>query len=420
LIASLLVGLWLFLPPFDWPLGPVFLRKTELVRWVPLLIGLIAVPRAFLRWHWLDLPILLYCLCPFLSGVINGLPWANSAWETIKEFSYWWVPFAVGRFLITDVSARNAVAWVVIAGAILYLPPTLYEVFQGPTLAKWATGQEFGRMLRGADRGDTFKPSVFLSSGFVLTMFYVWAALLAIHQTIKTFWVWFMPPMDWDRHIPEYHRWLWKSIHAGIHMAVVIVCKSFGSIVLMGVGVGVMLLARSRFAGVALATLCLLPACYIGLRTKGIASTEQIDSAVSQVVPKDRAGSLKYRLDAEDIVFASMQDHVWWGYGDWGQWSEGRQALVLDGFWLFAWTRTGMVCVVAWLTMIALPVLIVAVYAIRFEWDVTRSVGFPYALFLALSMIDSMFNYFGEAPVMMCVGVVTTWAKELVSRKPGS
>jgi len=304
----------------------------------------------------------------------------------------------------------------VLIGALLYIPPTLYEVFCGPTMAKWATGQEFGRMLRGADRGDTFRPSVFLSSGFVLTMFYVWAALLALHQTLRTFWVWFMPPMDWDRPIPQTHHWLWKSIHAGIYMAVVIVCKSFGSIILMGVGAGVMLIARSRFAGVALATLCLIPPVYIGLRSTGIASSERIDQVVRQFAPEARAGSLKFRMMAEEVVLECMQGHIWWGYGDWGGWSKGRSPIFVDGFWLVAWTRTGMVCVVAFLSMVVLPVLLVSIRTLRDGWQITYSMGFPCAVFLSLSLIDSMFNYFGEAPVMMCVGVVTAWARELIER----
>jgi hypothetical protein len=89
--------------------------------------------------------------------------------------------------------------------------------------------------------------------------------------------------------------------------------------------------------------------------------------------------------------------------------------MVLDGFWLFAWTRTGMVCVIAWLAMVALPVLIASVFSIRYGWEVTQRTGFPCAIFLALSLNDSMFNYFGEPHVMLCVGVVTAWARELLT-----
>lgn len=414
-ISATLIASWLFVPPFVWTIGSITLRNTELVRWLPLLIGLIACPRSILRWHWLDIPIVVYCLSPFLSGLVNGIPWQQCGWEAVKEWSYWWIPYALGRFLVLDERGRSALSWCVVIGAVLYIPPTIYEILYGPTLAQWATGNAFGRMLRGAERGTTFKPSVFLSSGFVLTMFYVWAALLLLHRAVRTFWVWFMPPMDWDEAIPQPHHWLWQLVSAGAMMAVVVASKSLGSIVLLGMGAVTTVLSRSKVAVVVLSVLCLLPPAYIGLRTTGIASTDRIDRLVSQVVSKERAGSLRYRLDAEDLVFQNMSGHVWWGYGDWGRWREGRRAMVLDGFWLFTWTRTGMVCVMAWLASVALPILIVVRYALKDGWDVTRSVGLPCALFLALSMLDSMFNYFGEAPVMMCVGVVTAWARELMS-----
>ncbi|XZE44542.1 hypothetical protein SH467x_004151 [Pirellulaceae bacterium SH467] len=333
------------------------------------------------------------------------------------EFSYWWIPYAVGRFYLATENRRNGLAWCVLAGAILYLPPTVFEIIRGPTLAKWVTGQEYAGMLSGADRGVTFRPSVFLSSGFVLTMFYVWAVLIALHYSSRSFWHWFSPSREGDSFNSQSNIGVWNGVLSAIYVAVVVVCKSFGSIVLMGVGTCVLISARSRVAGVALATLCLLPICYIGLRTSGIATTDRIDTVVSRVLPKDRAASLKYRLKAEDIVFESMQNKVWWGYGDWGRWSVGRKSMILDGFWLFAWTRTGMVSVTAWLAMVGLPILIVAVFAIRSGWEVTQDVGFPCALFLALSLIDSMFNYFGEAPVMVCVGLVTAWSIELMSNR---
>ncbi len=420
IVAGSLIGLWLFLPPFDWPYGPVSIRKTDLVRWIPMLIGLIAAPRAFLRWHWIDLPILLYCLCPFLAGVINGLPWTESSWETVKEFSYWWVPFAVGRFLLTSERHRNAVAWIVVAGALLYLPPTLYEILYGPQLASWATGQEFDRMLRGAGRGTTFRPSVFLSSGFVLTMFYVWAILLAAKKTERTFNTHLYPPLQSEPIPPSLFLRLCQAIGTTALAVVVLWCKSLGSIVLMIVGLAIQFLIRGRLAGIVLALLVLIPPVYIGLRTTGIASTDRIYGATVAIIGEPKAGSLRYRLQAEEIVFDSMADHVLWGYGDWGKWREGRKTMVLDGFWLFAWTRSGMISVLAWWAMVAIPVLLLGVKTFRDGSLITNDLVYPCALFLGLSLVDSMFNYFGEAPVMMCVGIVTAWAKELVCRKPGS
>ncbi len=162
------------MPPGALELGAVTLRKEDAVRLLPLAILLALGPvGALKRWGWRDAPIVAWCLCPLFCGLINQLDWQASAWETIKEFGYWMVPYAIGRVLVCDHSNDRMFGSFILVAAVCYLPPTWYEIFFGPTFAEWITGKEWVGQLRGADRGTTYKPSVFLSSGFVLTMFYV-------------------------------------------------------------------------------------------------------------------------------------------------------------------------------------------------------------------------------------------------------
>jgi hypothetical protein len=309
------------------------LHRNYLVRWIPLLIAVIAAPRAFFHWHWFDLPVVVYCLCPFVSGVLNDEPWVDSVWESAKEFSYWWIPFALGRFLLVTEQSRQVLCWVVLFGAAIYLPLALFEVFRGPVLAEWVTGQQFVGMQRGAGRpGGTFRPSVFLSTGFVLTMFYVWAVLIAVHmlvrtlmdcrqQTVSVFWA--LQP-KWRRLTG------WAVVSAGL-MGFVVLCKSLGSIVLMGAGALAVLSAPSRTAGVVLILLCLLPPVYIAARVSGVASTDRLVSAAGLFAAEDKAGSLRYRLEAEDIVFERMSGRWWLGLVTG---VDGRRRRQLDELWM--------------------------------------------------------------------------------------
>ena len=177
-VTGLLLFLWLFLPPgFFLQFGPVALRREDLVRLTPLGIVAIFQPRSLLvRWHWIDIPVFIYCLCPLLCGLANNLGWWNSIWETTKEFGYWFVPYLLGRALFADGQNQFRFGLVLMTAALCYVPPTVFEIVYGPVLTSWVTGQE----VRGAVRGTTFKPSVLLSSGFVLTMFYVLAAFTAL------------------------------------------------------------------------------------------------------------------------------------------------------------------------------------------------------------------------------------------------
>lgn len=411
-MAGALVGLWLLVPPGQVSLGPISVHRNDLLRWAPLIFALMACPRAFLHWQWWDLPVVVYCLCPFVSGVLNDQPWSNSLWESAKEFSYWWIPFALGRFLLVTEQSRQVLCWIVLFGAAIYLPLALFEVFRGPVLAEWVTGQQFGRVLSGANRpGGTFRPSVFLSSGFVLTMFYVWAVLISLHRLIGNLRMSWLQTGTFSGALVSNWRSLsgWSLVGTGL-MGFVLLCKSLGSIVLMGIGSMSLLFLPGRLAGVVLVVLCLLPPAYIAARVSGLASTQRLVGGAEVVTSAAKASSLGYRLEAEDMVFKRMKGHWWWGFGSWSGWTEsGPASRALDGFWLFALTRTGMVSVMAWLVMVSLPVLVLGVSAARHGWQVTQGAVFPCGLFLSLSMIDSMFNYFGEAPVMMCCGMLTAW-----------
>lgn len=511
-LASLMIGLWLFVPPFSFSVGGGLASKEHFVRLLPFLIVLV-LRRKWLRGRltWFDLPVLLYCVCPLASGLANGLGLRFSLWQTVLECSYWLVPYWIGRTVFTAdghgensngtgvgnyrmvrgrlvaplaVDHSRGLATVIVAGALVYLLPTLYEIFRGPVLTAWATGEAGVGQLRGAARGSTFKPSVFLTSGFVLTMFLVLASLIAACRAAGCLWdTLFAGQSGHDKlkddarsadRLKDYARsadrlkacptfgdrlgdystsndrlkacrtfgdrlggsysmavWL---LTAAVLTLVVVGCRSLGSIALLAIGLAVIglmwFLPRASIRWtlpILLGVLLLLPPLYMGLRITGIASAERISGWVEQVAPRTRAGSLEYRMLAEDAVFQRMTDHWSLGYGDFGRWRDVQPSSVvgdesselptraLDGFWLFAMTRTGFVSLAAWWVMMALPVFVFLRRWPRRFTDEGEMVGhawipgdaIAFTLFLSLSLIDSMVNYFGALPQMLLVGSVT-------------
>ena len=425
LIASVIFFVWLFLPPSAIAIGPITVRKLDLVRLFPLALVLIFEPRLLrVRWHWIDVPVFVYCLCPFLSGVANHLAWLDSLWEMVREFEYWFVPYLLGRAVFFDGVSQRRLAVCMIVAAACYVPLTVFEIVNGPIFTAWITGRELVGQQRGALRGTTYKPSVFLSSGFVLTMFFGMAALTALG-------------VAWDcgrflRHkaphpspLPETGRdgrkflleagrgnkrskSIWMYMAAIVFCIVVVACKSLGSIVLLGIGLVVMVACRWTGMRIWLIPLAMIAPMYIGLRISGIMSSNHVDLVAKQFVSAKRAGSLLYRLYAEDIVFQQMKGHWLFGWGDWSSWHQGAKIMALDGFWLFALTRTGLVSVVAWLAMVTIPILVFACSRTRLGVGRCDWIGLAFALCLALSLIDSMFNYFGDAPWMLVLGCLVS------------
>src|SRR5690606_19867643 len=117
-VGGLLLALWLLLPPgaFSGQLGE--LRKTDLVRLLPLLCLLWLAPqRLRFKWSAVDALVLAACCCPLASALANGLGWQLASLETIKELIYWFVPYVLGRAICDSAAHRKQLAWVlVIAG----------------------------------------------------------------------------------------------------------------------------------------------------------------------------------------------------------------------------------------------------------------------------------------------------------------
>jgi hypothetical protein len=197
------------------------------------------------------------------------------------------------------------------------------------------------------------------------------------------------------------------SVQLGLFAGIVLVSLSLGSIVLLSLGwLGLLGLHSSdrwlqRGVRGLLMVALLIPAAYMLVRTTGWLSTERLNTVTQRMVSQERAGSFDYRLRAEETVMAHMHDHWILGWGDWGRWQQGESTLALDGFWLFALTRSGMLTVVVWFAMVAVPVLV------RLSGRGPQcAVADGLAIFLLLSLIDSMFNYFGDVHQMLALGTL--------------
>lgn len=402
-----MIFLWLFLPPisFDLPWN-IKLNREDLIRWLPGVILFPLLGRRVVRWHILDLPMVLFCLCPLVCGLVNGISVAESLNECRKELLYWFVPYWIGRQVLTNRKLLEHFAWILIAGAFLLLIPTVYEVYHGPVIAGWFTGVQ-SLAWRGADRGITFRPAVFFPTGFVLTMFYAWASLLLGTFAKRHFMRWYYSDRCSNFAPVEVWPGVLHTTAAMLLLIIVFACKSLGSIVLGTIGLLSRWIISARYQRSFCLILVVVPASYICLRVTGICSTERIVTIAKQLVSETKAGSLGYRLQAEDLAIQRVSNRWWFGYGTWGGWAETGTPLALDGFWLFCLTRTGMVSVLLWLAMVMTPVLCLICDR---KWNRFAEIEGAFVLFICLSMIDGLFNYFSEAPLLVCVGAITTMA----------
>jgi hypothetical protein len=176
------IAAWLFLPPtgIDLPGIPPFDKSAAAT------IGILLATVAFepgrllaFRPRWFDLPILVWCLCPFCSSISNGLGAYDGFSSVFRAIVVWMFPYLVGRLYLTDLDALRDLALGIIIGGVCLIPLCLFEIRMSPRLLTIVYGVGG---LEGTRYGG-YRPRVFFQSGLELGLWMNAVTLVAI-------WLW--------------------------------------------------------------------------------------------------------------------------------------------------------------------------------------------------------------------------------------
>ena len=91
---------WLFLPEASLSLtGIPDYTKMSATCYGILVATLIFEPQRFrsFRLDWIDLPMLVWCMCPFVSSVTNDLGWYDGFSASLGQTVTWGFPYFLGR-----------------------------------------------------------------------------------------------------------------------------------------------------------------------------------------------------------------------------------------------------------------------------------------------------------------------------------
>ena len=140
---AILVG-WLLLPSrvgFN-PVGLPLYSKFEAIS-LGVILGCLIFewPRlARLRWHILDVAVLIACVSPAATSLTNGLGPHDALSEVYGNFLLWGVPYLMGRaFFGNLVDIRTLILGLFIAG-LLFSLLCIWEIRMSPQLQRWVYG----------------------------------------------------------------------------------------------------------------------------------------------------------------------------------------------------------------------------------------------------------------------------------------
>jgi hypothetical protein len=384
-IAAYIVG-WMFLPVASLPLpGPLDWNKLNATN-LGVLLGILIFDARRLgqvRPGLIDVPIAIWCLCPFPTVISNDLGTYDAFAQTLNQTVAWGIPYLVGRCYFSTWSHARELAIGLVIGGLVYAPLCLWEARMSPQLHAIVYGfhqHSFDQSVRGS----TYRPTVFMHHGLMVAM---WMAVSALIGAA----LWMRGNVRAIGPIPI-------PVVALALLAASVICKSLGALILLAAGIGTLLLLGRAFGRLPLLVLIAAPLIYVTCRIEGWWTGDTVVE-LTRSVSEDRAASLRYRLDSERFLIARAWERPWLGWAGYGRnntyYDEHDEYIdvIVDGLWILTFGQLGLIGLGSLTLALLLPVLSFARRVPPALWSQkgTIAVG-ALALIPPLFLVDSLFN----------------------------
>ncbi len=317
------------------------------------------------------------------------------------------LPFLVARSVLASETGRRELLRALMIGGLIYTLPSLFEIRFSPQINITLYGffqHDFLQMIRGFG----YRPIVFLPHALWLAFFMV-NAVIAAAALSRT-----EPKEKRSKYL---YAMFWL-------MAVLVLCQSMGSTLYMLLLTPFIFLSsehgRMRLGMV----MVILALAYPSMRNAGVIPLDDLVATAGRI-SEDRAQSLQFRFENEEILLAHAHERPLFGWGNWGrnlvfsEW-DGRQEVVTDGRWILTVGVYGLVGFAAEFGLLALPVLLIWLRRKRPPDGDTLTHAGTLALLLGVTMIDMLINSPIVPYVWMIAGALIGTAEKavVVKRKP--
>lgn len=356
-----------------------------------------------IRPRWIDLPLLILCLSPILSAVANGLGMWGGLSGSVDYLIRWGFPWILGRVYFADFKPQHQLALAIIVGALIYTPFCLLEIKVSPMLHPIFYGVQMPG-IEHASRGFLWRPNVFIEHGLKCALFLGMAAYLA-------YAMWASGARKSLFGIPMIGI-------VGILVLVTVGASSKMALLMMGVGIVCLFVARRMRLAFPVLLLALVPPTYITLR-QGVGWGGDELLAVAETVFGDaRGGSLLTRLQSEDLLAPRADEKIWCGWADMGEFTGNKlrtggsahesYTILVDSMWLIYLGTNGVIGVAAVFALMLMAPFLVWQQMPPHYWShpaitVTIALGVMSALFA----IDSLMNSFDNPVYIAAAGGVS-------------
>jgi hypothetical protein len=340
----------------------------------------------------LDVPMLIWCLCPIATQLSNGL---SPISPTLNQIVAWGLPYFFGRIYLNDLAGLRQLAVGIFTGGMIYVPLCLLEMRIAPTLHLRLYGVHARADFAQTVRYGGYRPTVFLVHG-------LWVGLWMMAATLIGIWLWRTKVIKQLRGIPI------RRLVVVLIITFILV-KSTGAYIYLAIGTVILFTAgwlRSKIP-VLLLIAALSTYLYLGA-TGALYSMPQVVSFLSdtQSSQNDRTGSLAFRIINEEALSQKARQRMILGWGDSGGSriydEEGNDISVTDSLWIIAYGLQGLVGLISFTaSLFAAPLGLCFSRYSPSTWSNPKvAPAAALALVLILYMLDSALNAMA-CPVFM-------------------
>ncbi len=361
------------------------------------------------KFSWLDLPMLIWCLCPFAASISNGLGPYDGFSSTLAQTITWGLPYFLGRIYFNNLAALRQLAISIFIGGLLYVPLCLYEIRMSPQLHLMVYGFVDIRAFTQGMRYGGYRPQVFMTHG-------LWVALWMMTATLIGIWLWKTGVIKqlWGIQI----KWLVAAL-----LITFVLCKSTGACFYLVLGVAILFIAWQFRTAVLVLILIASMSLYLAeCALTETYVTDQIVSSLRGVLPEDRVQSLEFRFNNEEMLVDKARERIVFGWGGWGRnrvsdyaWDGTLVDIsVTDSLWIIAFGSNGLVGLIGLFSSFFLPVIgFVQRYPASLWSNRQVAPAAGLAVILILYMLDCILNaMINPIFVLACGGVAGVALKE--------
>lgn len=400
------IGAWLFLSPkagIVINILPDLSKITVSSFAVVLGVMLFDAPRLFtFKPRWFDLPMLAWCLAPFMSSIINGLGYWDGLSAVLENLALFGVPYFVGRVYFNDWEGFRELAIAIFLGGVVYVPLCLFEIKMSPQLHAMVYGSH-QHSFDQTFRFGGYRPMVFMQHGLAVGFWMTAASLVGV-------WLLVSGAMRTVLGVP-------MLLIVPVLLVTTVLCKSAAGIGFLFMGLAALFAIKWTKTAIPLYCLIAVAPTYMVLRTTGQVTGESAVALATSIFGAERAKSIEYRLHAENVYSQHALKRPLFGYGRWdpnnlrrAPWmvfneETGRKEAVVDGMWLLTFAVNGLAGLVTFTASVLLPPLLLRGRVPPGWWaHPTAAPAAACAVLLTLHMADNLLNAMVNPIFIVAIG----------------